>query len=217
MKPSLNYSIHRRIGQIASGNFRCDDIKLLYVEIRDFSSNGCITREIGDYMAHPREKDRGLSHKRATEQYAAFRRMGDLLSGRLPGESDIIHVKPAFTGAEIVTDLVSQLVANGFATAQAITAHSIAIELCVISLLQDAVIRINSHIKVQAAVGFDNRQIRLNAAYVIDYNGRDAAVAAPIIEGSYQNDEIGPGTKCILPGNAFTVSVIDGRPLMVFA
>ena len=216
MKPSLQSNIHRRISHIAAGTFKCDDVKLLYVEIRDFSDSGSITREIGDYIAHPREKDRGLSHRRATEQYVAFKRMGDLLSGRSPGESDVIHVRPAFTGPEIVKDLVSQLATNGFANAHNVAVHSTAIDLCVISLLQDAVIRIDSLTKVQAAVGFEDCLIRLNVTYNIDYKGRNVAVAAALIEGSYRIAEVSLGTKSILPGNAFTVSVDNGLPTMVF-
>jgi hypothetical protein len=217
MKQSIKSSLDKRIQRISSGTFSCDDVKLLYIDLRDFSAKGSITREIGDYIAHPKEKDRGISHKRASDQYTAFKRMGDLLSGRCPGESDVIEVKPAFENDDIVNDIIVELSAQGFSNSKDLANHSALLGLCTITLLQDAKIKIDKYTLVEAGILFIDGVISLNVTYHIDYKGNIQAVCASLIQGTYKNDGIGKGTKSLSPGSTFNVEVVNGVPSLTLS
>jgi hypothetical protein len=214
LKQSIRQSIDRIIERISSGTFTCDDIKLLYVDLRDFSAKNSITREIGDYIAHPKEKDRGLSHKRASDQYTAFKRMADLISGRCPGESDTIEVKPAFDNSDIVNDVIVQLCAQGFSNCNDLTKYSESLGLCIITLLQDARIKIDKNTIVEAGIFFVYGVISLTVTYEIDYKGEPRQVCATIIQGSYKNTDIGAGTKGLNPGCVLNVEITNGVPIL---
>ena len=189
-------------------------MKLLYVDLRDFSAKKSITREIGDYIAHPKEKDRGLSHKRASDQYIAFKRMADLISGRCPGESDTIEVKAAFENNDIVNDVVEQLFMQGFSNSKDLANYSETFGLCIITLLQDARIKIDNTTVVEAGILFNDGVISLTVTYEIDYKGKPTKVCATIIQGSYKNTDIGTGTKGLKPGSILNVKIRNGVPIL---
>lgn len=185
MKPSIKASVRSKIAKIVAGSYSSDDLKLLYVDVRDYTATGSITREIGDYIAHPKAKDRGISHVRTTEQLAAFKRLGDLMSGRLPGENGRIVVKPAFTGPDIVEDLIAQLdqmLGISGDIKRAILIQVSGLSACAITILQDAIIKVGTE-RLVAHAGCSEGKLNLFVTYPVDFRGRVVPTIAALVEG----------------------------------
>lgn len=61
MNPNTLHAIHNFYSKFSSRTFDQDDVALFITSIRDYSISKGILREIGDFLAHPEYKDRGLS------------------------------------------------------------------------------------------------------------------------------------------------------------
>lgn len=215
MKDSIKSNISRMSNLLCSGTFTSDQVKLIYVDLRDYSVKGSITREIGDYIAHPKGKDRGITHDCIRFQYEEFNKLRDFLSGRGNNGSATIKVKPAFNGPEIVDDLITQMGKVGIKITLPSDLYA-AMELCIISILQDAEIIIDKSLKYQCQVGFDDGVINLNVPYNIKIGNIMSTFVAAVIQGIYYNNEVGRGTKQLMPGNIFNVIVNKGKPEIIF-
>lgn len=205
MKRSIQAGVSSKLGKITAGSFSSDDVKLLYVDVRDYAASGSITREIGDYIAHPKEKDRGISHIRASEQFAAFKKLGDLVSGRLPVQSSVIEVKPAFAGSDIVEDLITQLdrmigIVDG--TKCAIRSQVGGLTACAITILQDAIIKVGAE-RLVARAGFSEGKLNLFVRYPVDFGERVVPTIAALIEGFAD------------PSFSSQIQLFDERPFVV--
>lgn len=212
MKPSIKVSITGKLRKISTGSYVSEDVKMLYVDLRDYSRGGSITREIGDYIAHPRAKDRGISHVRASQQFEAFKKMGDLLSGRLPGQSAVIEVKPAFTSQDIVEDLIVQMRGCSLLTSnteQQLRAQVVGVSVSVICLLQDATIKVGG-VRLSVFADFSEGMLSLLVGYPIDYKGRVITAAANLIAGLFQSSL--PSGMESIRGRIFSVEVVSGVP-----
>jgi hypothetical protein len=213
MKPSIQSSIRRAIKVVILGSYTADTIKLLYVDLRDYCDSGSITREIGDYIAHPKEKDRGISHVRVAEQFTAFRKMADLLSGRLPGQKAVIQVKSAFGSSDIVDDLVRQLMKSCVLSKDEIQALQMQIHgitTSVICLLQDSVIKVGKD-RLSAYADFFESKLSLVVQYPIDYRGSPLVVQAVLIEGLLPQTSI-----AAIEGHTFSVDVSSSAVSLKF-
>ncbi|TMO54246.1 hypothetical protein [Pseudoalteromonas phenolica] len=60
MNPYTKHHIERFIYKYISRTFSQDDVTLLLVLVRDYTEMGSVFRELGDFLAHPDKKDRGL-------------------------------------------------------------------------------------------------------------------------------------------------------------
>jgi hypothetical protein len=207
MKLSIQSSIRRSLCKLLSGSYTSDDVKLLYVDLRDYSEARSITREIGDYIAHPKEKDRGLSHARVTAQIAAFRKMADLVSGRLPGQTAGIEVKPAFNSSDIVENLIRQLrQCAGLSDEEQLIlrAQLVGVATSVICLLQDAVVKVGDE-RLSACADFAESKLSLIIQYPVDFRGSQIIILAELIEGA-----LPPSSIVTIQGRPFWVEVSHG-------
>jgi hypothetical protein len=210
MKPSIQIGVRSKIEKISAGSFNSDDVKLIYIDLRDYAGSGSITREIGDYIAHPKAKDRGISHARTSEQFAAFNKMGDLISGRLPGQSVSIVVKPAFNGIDIVEDLIIQLKhAMGITEKTQGGLRSQVVGLCasVIAILQDAILKVGKE-RLTAHAGYSEGKLNLFVSYPVDFGGRVIPAIAVLVEGV--GDPLLSTQTQLFNGTPFAVEVAKG-------
>ena len=220
MKPSLYKDSKSKIDAIITGSFCTDDIKLLLVNIRDYLAGDSICREIGDYIAHPKGKDRGMTHKRVDEQFDSLVKMFDVLSGRsAPGSTFILEVKPAFTQGQLIKDLVCSLrkckLIHGKKDEISLEKYGDYIALAVVSILQDSLIIVNKR-EFKANVIFEKGRIMLGITYRLNYKGDERLVECPLIETNYVSKDINEGTKYLPPGNEFYIKVKDGKEEFVF-
>lgn len=67
MNAYCRHKIHQFYGSYRNRTFDQDDVALLIVLARDYSDKGSIIRELGDFLAHPDEKDRGIVLERVQQ------------------------------------------------------------------------------------------------------------------------------------------------------
>ncbi|SFG52024.1 hypothetical protein [Neptunomonas qingdaonensis] len=60
MNKYCTYSIRRFYELFISRRFDQNDVALFIVLARDYSKKGSVIRELGDFLAHPQQKDRGI-------------------------------------------------------------------------------------------------------------------------------------------------------------
>ena len=60
MNAYCKHKIHQFYESYRHRTFDQDDVALLIVLARGYSDKGSIIRELGDFLAHPDEKDRGI-------------------------------------------------------------------------------------------------------------------------------------------------------------
>jgi hypothetical protein len=60
MNEYCKHKVHQFYLSLEKGSFDQDDVALFIVLIRDYSAKGSILRELGDFLAHPDKKDRGI-------------------------------------------------------------------------------------------------------------------------------------------------------------
>lgn len=108
MRNSYVHHQIRRFGeQFLSRTFDQNDVALFVVLARDYSNQGSIIRELGDFLAHPKEKDRGIVLKAidsAAQEFDAY-----LENEKNSKELNIKNL-PMFSGlgphSEIIRDLM---------------------------------------------------------------------------------------------------------------
>lgn len=161
MRKSVLISINDVLAKIETGNYSGQDVKGLYVDLRDYASKSSITCEIGDFIAHPELKDRGLSHRKIKEEYEILMTGSDWQSGKQPNVNQFLHKeKPAFTQGNIIEDLASSILRADSALSKFIPVlnkQTDGITLSVLSILQDARIKIgdlmfDAHVEVHDTI-----------------------------------------------------------------
>jgi hypothetical protein len=83
--------------------FDQDDVALFIVLARDYTKKGSIFRELGDFLAHPESKDRGIVLESVRNAAEAFER--DFRKLR----TDRDFKWPAFTGLGTLEDILAEL------------------------------------------------------------------------------------------------------------
>lgn len=69
MNSLVQHRIKKFIKKYEARSFDQDDVMLLLIDIRDASKTNSLSRELGDYFAHPHERDRGLTWKILDDEY----------------------------------------------------------------------------------------------------------------------------------------------------
>lgn len=140
----LRHSIRSTFDTIATGTYDTRDVKSLIVDLRDLAPKTSLLREIGDFLAHPTAKDRGVIHSRVKLTTAQFRAFVEMNNDNSNTKSVPIEVKEPFK-AEVIVDEILQYLVN-----HEIVSHRDKIidgylyvreelELHIVSLLQGAV------------------------------------------------------------------------------
>src|SRR5579859_6498675 len=62
LKQTTREDLQRIVKKIEDGSFERTDIKVLFFEIRDHLKEGNIIREIGHFIAHPKERTKGITY-----------------------------------------------------------------------------------------------------------------------------------------------------------
>ena len=109
VSPTLRLQLSTCILSIDRGEFDEDTIRSTFIHIREHAISGSLTREIGDFFAHP-ERDRGLAHSRIAPIVDAFDRFSR-------GESVSITIK-AISHRAILDDLNTNLAKLGVMTVE---------------------------------------------------------------------------------------------------
>ena len=132
----MNKVVRHSIGQAieAIRVDRCDPfvVKSLLIDLRDVSPNGSILREIGDFIAHPAERNQGLNHRNirrmVSEMKMAFEKRGRFT------------IAPTFDGTRIFLELEKAVGQAGFdsQTRDSLRAKADEIVVCILCLLQGA-------------------------------------------------------------------------------
>jgi hypothetical protein len=185
MRPSILNSIRANVELILSGQYDDIVVKNLYTDARDYTYKNSISREIGDFIAHPEVRDRGLIHERAQRQYIALQTGIDIASGikQVPSPYTM-NVKPSFTQVELANDLsrnLDKIDGSLKKYTKKIIGHADGISCCVLSIVQDIMVQLGDK-KVKARISFNNGAAGLSLQYPIIYKTSFIPALAFVIE-----------------------------------
>jgi peroxiredoxin family protein len=73
MKANDKRNTQRIVTKIQSGVFDENDICIFFIRLREFSKNHLVFREIADFLAHSKQRDRGLANKSLENMYLTMK------------------------------------------------------------------------------------------------------------------------------------------------
>lgn len=158
MNESIKYSVRHALTEVGANSHSIHTVKSILVDLRDYSPNGSIIRELGDFLAHPEEKDRGIAHSNITEAFDGLIRFFRAARGLPVKGGSRFCVRPPFTDIEIMKDLFSLIAELGIASSSSTLMHKVreqqeSVSACILCLLQGARFKIRSH-KIPASICF---------------------------------------------------------------
>ena len=171
--------------RIIFGDYRYTDIKVLYINIRELSNFGSITREIGDFVAH-NERNKGLVFDRIQKYYQA-------LSPIIDGNSAILDVATPYSESEVIEDLVDTLLTilpNHGVYIERIKEHKQGVFMCVLCILQGALFIVDKNkITLSWNAGKNNNWV-LMSDIAINHNGTATTVSVITFQSTLALTEV---------------------------
>jgi hypothetical protein len=78
----LDEDLRHRVKRIVGGDYRTDDLDRLFLGVRDRAQGRDSVREVGDFIAHRGQRERGLSTQQSKDVFLSFRSWLHIGSGR---------------------------------------------------------------------------------------------------------------------------------------
>ncbi len=105
----IDAELQRRVERLARGEKRTDDLDRLYLAMRDRAHGRASVREIGDFVAHRGERDKGPVTSRVRDIFVSLHSWAAGMMGRIPTVSQARRVAAANLRIATDTQLDSRL------------------------------------------------------------------------------------------------------------
>ncbi len=143
----IPHRVNALLDAIGSGYFDEHSVRSLITDLRSYAPHASWLREIGDFLAHPDKRDRGLVHSRVLGTSAGLKEHFEILAGRYPGAQKEIEIRLCFYAEEVVDMLCAVLVQIGISLPSdprlvLLSMRRSEVALCIVVLLQGAVFEI---------------------------------------------------------------------------
>jgi hypothetical protein len=148
--------------KVAGDLFDEHTVRSILTDLREEAGKGSALREIGDFVVHPSERDRGPNVEtivRSVRGFVAYFR-----------ESKAFDVKPAFSAEQLIEELVEHLEAAGVpvGVCEQVRARGSEIILCIFGLVQGASMKCDETTAEVRLIVNDKGRLELAFEFSID-------------------------------------------------
>lgn len=188
----MKHRVNELLDAISSGDYNEHSVRSLILDVRSHAPHGSPLREIGDFLAHPDKRDRGVVHTRVLGTSQDLKKYFDVIHGRRRHETTEVTISTCFRAEEVVDMLCNVLGQVGLAKSAdprldklLLTRSELA--LCILVLLQGAVFEI-AELRPSA---FLSESPDHTVALLVRFKGDDIGakpgvfVAFPVIQSNY--------------------------------
>jgi NCAIR mutase (PurE)-related protein len=140
MKESTQEDIQAIVAKIESGLFERTDVKILFIDIREYLDKHSLIREIAHFIAHPQERKQGITF----DHLQKF--VDDFIDAMKHGGK--FKVEVIFPQKEVIDQLIKALQKLGISTNNALfTAQSTSITKFLLEIIDETNIDVkNAHV-----------------------------------------------------------------------
>lgn len=206
----IRHRVNTLLDAIGSGAFDEHSVRSLIMDLRSHAPPGSCLREIGDFLAHPDKRDRGVVYSRVLGTSKDLRTYFDILYGRIPGDRKEIEIRLCFYAEAVVDMLCSMLVQVGISQRSdprlmPLLLRRSELALCIAVLLQGAVFEIAEMRPTAFLSESPERTTALLVRFdVKDVGGRQGVfIGFPVIQTNY-------------PWRAYALTGLEGVPAGTF-
>lgn len=188
----MKHRVNDLLDAICSGEYNEHSVRSLFLDARSHAHQGSSLREIGDFLAHPDRRDRGLVHTRVLGTSKDLRKHFDVLAGRIRDDKGVVTISLCFQAEEVVVALCEVLgradyVKYNDPRLATLLLKRSELALCILVLLQGAVFEIAN----QRPTAFLGESPDHKVTLLVRFKGEDVGakpgifVAFPIIQSDY--------------------------------
>lgn len=185
LAPNILREVSSIVKRILVGDYGYSDIKLLYINIREWAKPGSITREIGDFVAH-NVRNKGLVFNR-------IKRYCESIATVVHGQPAQLEVAEPYSEVEVVSDLQAALLRilpDHKAYLDHLPERQQGIFMCVLCILQGAVFVVgDERVTLSWGTGEKNNWA-LMADIDVDVKGRTTTLAIIAFESTLALSDI---------------------------
>ena len=165
--------------------FDQDDVYLLLIDLRDSTKKDSLARELGDFLAHPHERDKGLTWEVLNRTYKdVLNSFEDIFSGKAASRASLLCTELDIIGS-VCEGIKSAGIHPGALEKPLNDSRAKDFMLCVVGLLSSCIIKVGDRcFPLSLELGRDGRHLCVFANIKVEKLARTINMAWPILRTS---------------------------------